>query len=68
MKIKARKENGEFVEFECKIAHVTCNDGNEFRIKDDYEHGFEVLAEHSSHMYVEPHVGNEVTIFAKQEF
>lgn len=68
MKIKARQENGEVVEFECKIARITCNDGGVFRIKDDYEHGFEVLAEHSDRMNVEPHVGNEVTIFAKQEF
>lgn len=36
-----------------------------YRIKDDKEHGLEILVEYGR-AFIEPHVSNEITIFTKE--
>ena len=65
MKIKARKDNGERIEFECETIHITGKDNMLYRIKDDKEHGLEILVEYGR-SFIEPHVSNMITIFTKE--
>ena len=65
MKIKARTENGERIELYCEIIHITGKDNMLYRIKDDKEHGLEILVEYGR-AFIEPHVSNEITIFTRE--
>ena len=65
MKLKARTTEGNHVEFECAIVHITDKDGMLYRIEDDKQHGFEILAENGRAL-IEPHVSNHLTIFTKE--
>lgn len=62
MKITAKTDKGEKTEMEYKVLYITGKDGKLYRIKDDYEHGLDILAE-DGRALVEPHTSNHITVF-----